>query len=347
MLDAEFERGRRDTMRAGVRLLLALTVAAGAMAIAQAQERKQILGVFYEGCEEVCEGFKAAMAESGFPADITIVDLQQDKSRLPEMVELARKMPADLVLTYGTSGTLGVIGTLDDVGNPAYLHEIPVVFAKAADPFGTRIAESFDGSGRPNVAGTFNRVPEAVNIEVIRQYDSTFDKLGLLYNSNEANSVITAEELRRIAPTLGIELVTLEIDPGNEGVPDVARIPERIAELAGRGVRWVYLGSSSFLNVNGALFTRLAVENGIAVVSPYEPLVREHQALLSIAARMEDVGKLAAEQALKILRDGATPGDLPIVRATDFAYVVNMHVAKRLGRFPPFAFLQVAEAVNN
>jgi putative ABC transport system substrate-binding protein len=89
------------------------------------------------------------------------------------------------------------------------------------------------------------------------------------------------------------------------------------------------------------------VENGIAVVSPYEELVREHQALLSIAARPEDVGRLAAQQALKILRDGATPGDLPIVRATDFAYVVNMEVARKLGRFPPFAFLQVAEAVNN
>lgn len=333
-------------MKAGVRLLLALAVVP-VPAFALAEEHKQILGIFYEGCEEVCEGFKAAMTESGFPAEITIVDLEQDKSRLPAVVEQARNMPADLVVTYGTSGTLGVIGTLDDVGNQAYLHEIPVVFVKAADPFGTRIAESFEGSGRPNVAGTFNRVPEAINIEIIRQYDPTFDKLGLLYNSNEANSVITVGELRRVAPALGIELVALEIDPGNSGIPNVARIPERIAELAEQGVRWVYLGSSSFLNVNGKLFTEAAVENGIAVVSPYEPLVREQQALLSIAARMEDVGRLAAEQSLRILRDGAIPGDLPIVQATDFAYVVNMDVAKRLNRFPPFAFLQVAEAVNN
>lgn len=159
--------------------------------------------------------------------------------------------------------------------------------------------------------------------------------------------MITAEELRKIAPTLGIELVALEIDLGNEGVPNVARIPERLAELRQKGVRWVYLGSSSFLNVNGELFTESAVENGIAVVSPYEPLVRDEQALLSIAARMENVGRLAAELALSILRDGATPGDLPIMQATDFAYVINMDVAKRLGRFPPFAFLQVAEAVNN
>ncbi|MFD2273574.1 hypothetical protein ACFS07_27750 [Undibacterium arcticum] len=70
-------------------------------------------------------------------------------------------------------------------------------------------------------------------------------------------------------------------------------------------------------------FTASAIENGIAVVSPYEDLVREQRALLSIAARLGSVGRLAADQALKILRDGAKPGDLPIVRATNFAYVVK------------------------
>lgn len=66
-----------------------------------------------------------------------------------------------------------------------------------------------------------------------------------------------------------------------------------MAELREQGVRWLYVGSSSFLNANGELFTKTAVEHGIAIVSPYEPLVREHHAMLSIAARLEDVGRLA------------------------------------------------------
>jgi putative ABC transport system substrate-binding protein len=319
--------------------ILAITVEAG--------EKKRILGVFYEGCENVCEGFKAGIVESGFDAEVIVFDAKQDKSRLPEAVKQAREMKADLILTFGTSGTLGVIGTLDDIDDPRFINDIPVVFTLVANPFSTRIAESFERSGRTNVAGTFNRAPEAVNIEIIRQYDPEFSKLGLLYNSSEKNSVITMQEIAKLAPTLGIELVALEIDPENIGKPDPTKIPQRLSELREKGVKWVYLGSSSFLNANGALFTSAAVENGIAVVSPYEPLVRKQQALLSIAARLEDVGRLAAEQALKILRDGATPGDMPILRATDFAYVVNMDVARKLGRFPPFAFLQVAETVNN
>jgi len=327
---------------------LALAALLGTVATAvQAGQKKKILGVVYRGCEHACKGFKAGIAESGFDAEIVIRDIAQDKAQLPKVVQEARAMKADLVLTWGTSVTLGIVGTLDDVRNPRFLNDIPVVFTIVADPFGTRVAKSFEGSGRANVTGTFNRVPEAVNIEVVRQYDPTFTKLGLLYNSNERNSVIKRKELAKLVPTLGVELVALELDPGSKGAPEPATISKRMAELRKMGVKWVYLGSSSFLYKNGDLFTSSAVENDIAIVSPYESLVRNHQALLSVAARYDDVGRLAAEQALKILRDGTTPGDLPIVRATDFAYVVNMEVAKKLGRYPPFAFLQVAETVKN
>jgi putative ABC transport system substrate-binding protein len=117
-------------------------------------------------------------------------------------------------------------------------------------------------------------------------------------------------------------------------------------ELSDAGVDFIYLGSSSYLRIHADIFTSAAVENGIPVLSPYEEIVRENQALVSIAARAYDVGRVAAEQALRILRDGATPGDLPIERVTDFAYVVNMDVARRLNIFPPVEMLQVAETIN-
>lgn len=65
-----------------------------------------------------------------------------------------------------------------------------------------------------------------------------------------------------------------------------------------------------------------------------------------IVARAHDVGVLAAQQVLRIREGGAVPGDLPIAQVTDFAYVVNMRVARDLGRFPPFAFMQIAEVTE-
>ncbi len=327
---------------------VAITCALLAAGGGAAQEApKRILAVFFAGCEQICEGFRAGIAESGYPAEVILRDVAQDRSLLPAMVEEARALPADLVLTYGTSVTLGMVGTLEDAGRPEFLNEIPVVFTTVADPFGTRIAEGFEGSGRANVTGTFNRVPEPMNIEVIRQYDPGFDRLGLLYTANEPNSVLKRDELAALAPQLGFELVALDLDPDAAGAPDPARIPERLEELRERGVRWMYLGSSTFLLANGRAYTEAALANGIAVVSPYESLVQEESALLSVAARREDIGRLAAEQALWVLRDGVAPGDLPIAQVTDFAYVVNMRVARALQLYPPLAFLQVAEAVGN
>jgi putative ABC transport system substrate-binding protein len=330
-----------------MRMLLALLAFVAALSPpARAADEKLIYVVLWRGCEEACEGFKAGIAESGLAAEVVLRDAAQDKATLPGFVEEARALGADLVLTWGTSVTLGLAGTLEDIGDPRFIQDIPIVFTVVADPFGTGIARSLEGSGRANLTGTFNRVPEAVNIEVVRAYDPTFDKLGLLYNRNEPNSLVKLEELRALSAEMGFELVALELAPGSDQPPDLTTIPERMAELAAEGVRWQYLGSSSFLYENGDLYTASAVENGIAVVSPYESLVRDHQALLSVATRYEEVGRLAAQQAVRILADGTAPGDLPIAQATEFAYVVNMAVARELDRFPPFEFLQVAETVG-
>jgi putative tryptophan/tyrosine transport system substrate-binding protein len=311
-----------------------------------AVEKKQILGVFYEGCEKTCEGFKAGIEKSRLAAKVTIFDVKQDKKRIQEAIKLARDSKPDLIVTYGTTTTLEFIGTLETANDPKFISDVPLVFTAVADPFGTGIAEGFDRSGRDKVTGTFNRVPERVNIETIRQYDHKFNKLGLLYNSNEKNSVLKKDELEKLAAEMNFELVAIEIDPGNPDVPDPALIAQRVKQLAEQEVTWAYLGSSSFLNANGAAFTAAAVENGIALLSPYEALVREQQALISIAAPRESVGLLAAQQAIRILRDGKSPGKLPIARATNFSYLVNMKVAEKLGRKPPFAFYTDTELVQ-
>lgn len=104
--------------------------------------------------------------------------------------------------------------------------------------------------------------------------------------------------------------------------------------------------SSAFLDVHRDLFTHSAVDHGIPVLSPYERLVRNSHALLSIAARYEDVGKLAGRQAKSILIDGKKPGELPVLSVDQYAYVVNMTTARKLNIFPSVEILQIAETVE-
>ncbi len=72
--------------------------------------------------------------------------------------------------------TRGIAGTLDGLDDPAIPHEIPRVFTVVSDPIGARIVESFDHTGRNNVAGTFNRVgvAEVFGIEILANSDPLF-----------------------------------------------------------------------------------------------------------------------------------------------------------------------------
>jgi putative ABC transport system substrate-binding protein len=94
------------------------------------------------------------------------------------------------------------------------------------------------------------------------------------------------------------------------------------------------------------VFTRSALEKGIPILSPYESLVRGASAYLSVAAREYDVGTLAGQQISRILVDGMAPGDMKVVSVDQYAYVINMHAAKKLDLYPPLEILQVAEIVE-
>jgi len=327
----------------GLGVLLAV---GGRGSAAESGTAKLIYVAVWRGCEEACEAFKQSVSDSGMGADVLVRDAARDKSVLPKFVGEVRSRDADLVVTWGTSVTRGMIGTLGQADDERYLNERPVVFMIVSDPIGARIIESYDRTGRANVTGTRNRVPEQVNINTIRSYYPEFQRLGMLFNANEKNSILKVDEMRALADEMGFELIALELDLDAEGHPIPELVPAKLKNLKEEGADFLYVGSSSFLRKNQDMFTESAIEHGIPVLSPYEGMVTKSHALLSVAARYADVGKLAAEQARKILVDGASPGDLPVLAVEQFAYVINMDTARRLKLMPPIEVLQIAETVH-
>ncbi|MEO3434281.1 ABC transporter substrate-binding protein [Inquilinus sp. CAU 1745] len=302
--------------------------------------------VTWRGCEEACQGFKDYLDEQGVPAEFLMRDAGQQKETIPGFLEDARNADVDLILTWGTSVTRGIAGTLADRDNPTFNNDIPQVFMIVADPVGSGIVESLERTGRSNMTGTYNRMPEQVTIQTIRSYHPEFQRLGMLYNANERNSVVKRDEMAELAEAMDFELVALELPLGDDGAPRPGDIASMVAQLKSEKVDFIYLGSSSFLLENGSIFTTAAVENGIPFLSPYEQLVRDADALISVASRYYDVGRLAGRQAERILIGGASPGDLPVLRMTDFAVVINLAVAEKLNLFPPMDLLYLAETVD-
>ena len=238
-----------------IRVLLLSIALCGVAMPAGAGESKQIYAVFWKGCEQLCRGFQDYLRDRSIDANVIIRDARSDKSRLPVFLQEARELEVDLILTWGTSVTLGIAGTLDDLDDPRFNHDIPQVFTGVADPVGAGIVQSLESTGRANITGTFNRVPEAVNITTIRSYMPGFRHLGLLYNRNERNSVIKYEELTRLAKKMNFELTAIELHLDESGAPNEEDIPLGVKALKQAGVDFIYLGSSSFLDNNADVFT--------------------------------------------------------------------------------------------
>ncbi|WP_346906852.1 ABC transporter substrate-binding protein [uncultured Roseibium sp.] len=318
-----------------------LLVIVPTMAVAQSR----IVMVTWRGCEDACRGFQDYVREKGLDVEVEVRDANQDKEAIPGILAESLDEKADLLVSWGTTVTTGIAGTLANRDTPPIDHGIPVVFMIVADPVGAGIVDSLDDTGRDNVTGTYNRVPEVVNIETIRNYLPNFSRLGLIYNMNEENSVLKRNEMAALAEKMGYELVAKELPLGAGGEPSVEDIGPAMAELKQAGVEFVYLGSSSFLRRNGETFTEQALANGMPVLSPYEGLVKDASALLSVSSRYYEVGRLAGQQAEKILA-GTPAGELPVARMTDFAIVINIEVAKKLKLFPPLDLIQIAETVD-
>lgn len=328
--------------------LVALVSCAWVIALASnaTADTKKIAILAWRGCEEACQGFQDYFVERSHPVEFTIYDAAQDKTRLPMILAEIRAAETDLILTWGTTVTLGVAGTLETQGASDLNSDIPQVFMIVADPVGSGIVRSLDETGRPNVTGTYNRMPETVTLQTIRNFMPSVRHIGLLFNTDEKNSIIKRDELALLAREQGLEFTSLEIAIGADGKPKAEDIAIKMAALKEAGVEFVYVGSSSFLQSHATDLGDAARETGLPVLSPYEDMVRQGGALMSVAARYQDVGKLAGKQAEKILFENIPAGNLPVLRMKDFALTINMSVANALNIYPPIGLLQIAEIVD-
>jgi putative tryptophan/tyrosine transport system substrate-binding protein len=100
-------------------------------------------------------------------------------------------------------------------------------------------------------------------------------RVGLIYNTDELNARLKAEELRALAVEEGLELVELRIEPGADGKPSPEAIAPKVEEAAGEGVDFLYVASSSFLMAERDRLTAAALAAGLPLASAYEAMVVE------------------------------------------------------------------------
>jgi putative ABC transport system substrate-binding protein len=313
-------------------------------ALADVSKPFRITMVVFRGCEEACEGFKNYWATRKIPVEIEVLDAKTDAKRIPEFVKHVKATKPDLLVTWGTTVSLQMLGTVDNVDPAKHVTDIPSLFMIVSSPEGSNLVKSVNAPRR-NVTGTLYIVPVATQLSTARLY-MPFKRVGYITNTTEDNSKSVQQELEQAQVDFNFELFAVNVPLNAAGKPDPSSLPHLIEELDKNKIDLLYFAPDTFLLLNRDVVTKEAVKRKIPVLAVSEAIVRESDALFGVVNRYSTVGQLTASKAEMILVKKIEPQNIPVVAPPGFALIVNMSIAKELQKYPPLRVVKIAETVK-
>src|SRR5262245_14172272 len=305
----------------------------------------RIYAITFRGMTDVEKGFAEYFTSRKIPVQIIFRDMNRDPNRLATFLDEIRATKPDLIYTWGTSVTLGVVGPYDAVVPGQHITDIPVVFTLVAAPTLAKIVEDQKAPGR-NVTGVTHVGPTDAQIRAMAAYRA-FKTLGVLYTPTERNSVVVIEEIRRLGSELGFHTVerTFRLDaqrkPTADGAADLVR------ELKEAGAQWLYLPPDSFLGTLAeGIIIPAAMELGLPTFASTEQLMQAG-ALSGLVSRYYSVGQFTAHKAEQILVGKQSPATVPIETLKRFSYQIRISAAEKLKLPPPLPMFNYAEIITD
>jgi putative tryptophan/tyrosine transport system substrate-binding protein len=212
---------------------------------------------------------------------------------------------------------------------------IPIVFV-AGDPVGTGLVASLARPGG-NVTGLSIQQTDvaAKRLELLREVVPGLRRLAILANVGGPAVVLDMREVQATARTLGLEVITSEIQRGEDIVPAFEALNGRADAL--------YVCIDPLVNTHRIRINTLALAARLPT-SHYNREAVETGGLMSYGANYVDLFRRAADLVDKILR-GAKPADIPVEQPRKFDLVINLTTAKALGLDVPPALLARADEV--
>jgi len=214
---------------------------------------------------------------------------------------------------------------------------IPIVMVIVTDPVRLGFVTSL---ARPsgNITGLTIQTPELAGkrLQLLKEAVPNLARVAVLWDSTEPGRRQLVKEAEVAAPTLGLQVQTLEARNSRDvGSAFTAMTRERA------GAVLVY--GSSMLAAHRAAIAELAAKSRLPTMCVASEWM-DAGFVMSYGPSLNDMYRRAPYFVDKILK-GAKPGDLPVEQPTKFELVINTKTAKALGLTIPQSVLQRADQV--
>jgi putative ABC transport system substrate-binding protein len=304
---------------------------------------KYKIGVFqivdHPALNDARQGFEdaltAAVLAKGGNVTYDEQNAQGEPSNAATIAQSFVAQGVDLILAIATpcvqAAALAVNGT-----------DIPVVFNSVTNPVVAGVVDSWDEPGG-QVTGVSDIAPVEPQLELIVDiFDAnniTFEKLGVIYNPGEVNSVYQVDvQLPEAISALDLA-IEVEVSPAYS-TADVSAAAEA---LVGK-VDAIWVPTDNTVVAAFEAVVAVAEDNDIPLFAADTSTV-ERGAVGCWGLNYYDVGYASGEMAADILLEGGNPAVMPVQTAPANLLYLNTGAAEEMGVTIPQALIDEADEV--
>ena len=309
-----------------------------------AEDHKDVVMILWRGESKVEAGVRAYVQANGLPLNFTCLSVKSNTDNLPRLVAKAKAMNPDLIYTWGTSTALATFGKYGQSDPDKHVTDIPAIFTMVSYPEKSGLVPSLESSRR-NITGATHTVPLAAQIRAMEAY-RPIQRLGMLYNPLENNSVVNVREMKEIADKRDFEVIALPVELDAQQRPDPDSLPRLIDKLAAREPQFLYIGPDSFIGSNRETVIGESMAHGIPTFTSTELEILRGDAMIGLYTSYFNLGRYMGYLAERVLMDGTPPASIPVSTLDRFTYALRLSVADKLGLYPPLDVLSYANVLD-
>lgn len=303
-------------MKKIVSIILVLALCVGScFALASCGSKEEVFTVGicqlmeHESLDKATEGFISALTEAVEAAGKTVeIDTQVagEATLCTTVINTFTAKNVDLIMANATPALLAAANATT---------QIPVLGTSVTD-----YSDTFSGKIPANVTGTSDAVPFDEQAEMmISTLDlKKGDKVGVLYCTNESNSLIQYKAVKELFEAEGIEVQAYTFSETTE--------LQALVTSAANSCKAIYVPSDNTVAQNDTIVGNICTENKVPVFTSYGGNV----CYASLAIDYYELGRETGKMAAEILLGNKTVADFEIKTLTP-TVVYNEELCAKLG----------------
>ena len=269
----------------------------------------------HDSLDQAYEGFEEVLLAAGVQKDNIDYQVAGEQSNCDTVADTLVNGGNDLIYAIATPALQAAAAKTTD---------IPIVGCAVTDYESTKLVSSNDAPGG-NVTGASDLTPVAEQFDLLTQLLPDAKKVAIMYCGSEDNSRIQGDIAEAAAKDKNLEYKVYTVTDSN----DIQSVTEKIISDQNDVI---YIPTDNLLATYITSVEAIASPAGIPIIPGAEAMAADG-GFATYGLNYKNLGKLAGEQALAILKGEKTAAETPIayLGADDCQLIINLKVAKNCG----------------